>query len=90
MSLTFCPGNSRHLAKILSNMIFKYKIVKYNVKKMYKKIESEFNTKKMGQKFALVIGELEVNMHIIHTVSSTEVLSSGITHCVNELSFGFE
>ena len=27
-------------------------------------------------------------MHIIHTVSSTEVLSSGITHCVNELSLG--
>ena len=27
-------------------------------------------------------------MHIINTISSTENLSSGITHCVNELSFG--
>ncbi len=27
-------------------------------------------------------------MHIIHTVSSTEILSSGVTHCVNELSWG--
>ena len=29
-------------------------------------------------------------MHIIHTISSTENLSSGITHCVNGLSFGLE
>ncbi len=29
-------------------------------------------------------------MHIIHTVSSTENLSSGITHCVNELSYGLK
>ena len=29
-------------------------------------------------------------MHIIHTVSSTEILSSGITHCVNELSWGLD
>ena len=27
-------------------------------------------------------------MHIIQTVSSTEILSSGITHCVKELSLG--
>lgn len=29
-------------------------------------------------------------MHIIHTVSSTENLSSGVTHCVNELSYGLK
>ncbi len=29
-------------------------------------------------------------MHIIHTVSSTEILFSGITHCVNELSNGLD
>ena len=29
-------------------------------------------------------------MHIIHTVSSTEILSSGVTHCVNELSWGLD
>jgi len=29
-------------------------------------------------------------MHIIHTISSTEILSSGITHCVNELSTGLD
>ena len=27
-------------------------------------------------------------MHILHTVSSTELLFSGITYCVNELSEG--
>ena len=27
-------------------------------------------------------------MHIIQTISSTEILSSGVTHCVNELSWG--
>lgn len=29
-------------------------------------------------------------MYIIQTVSSTEILSSGITHCVNELSWGLD
>ncbi len=27
-------------------------------------------------------------MHIIHTVSSNEILSSGVTYCVNELAYG--
>ena len=29
-------------------------------------------------------------MYIIQTVSSTEILSSGITHCVNQLSWGLD
>ena len=29
-------------------------------------------------------------MHIIHTVSSTEILFSGVTYCVNELCFGLD
>ncbi len=29
-------------------------------------------------------------MHIIHTVSSTEILFSGVTYCVNELSCGMD
>ena len=29
-------------------------------------------------------------MHIIHTVSSTEVLFSGVTYCVNELCWGLD
>ena len=57
--LTFCPGNSRHLAKILSNMISNTKLLNTMSKKCIKKIESEFNTKKMGQKFVKFIGEFE-------------------------------
>ena len=47
-----------------------------------KKIENEFNTKKMRSKICKVHWRIKVIMHIIQTVSSTEILSSGITHCV--------
>ena len=37
MQTTFCPGNSRHLAKILSNMISNTKLLNTMSKKCIKK-----------------------------------------------------